>query len=134
MSARTLFTMEQPAFDQCDDMTVDSCDAGIKFNPNTRMSLPHCSDRGFPEKVLADGQMSLRALVEHWLAPGKTQRVRVVEFRNNRVRQQCYVRVEVLKTGERMAMFFFRHQDGIWRVFPPARVRPAMGCSLSFTR
>ncbi|AUT63720.1 hypothetical protein C2L65_18990 [Paraburkholderia terrae] len=83
---------------------------------------------------MADGQTSLRALVEHWLAPGKTQRVRVVEFRNNRVRQQCYVRVEVLKTGERMAMFFFRHQDGIWRVFPPARVRPAMGFSLSFTR
>nr|WP_091777656.1 hypothetical protein [Paraburkholderia steynii] len=83
---------------------------------------------------MADGQTSLRALVEHWLAPGETQRVRVVEFRNSRVRQQCYVRVEVLKTGERMAMFFFRHHDGIWRVFPPARVRPAMGCSLSFTR
>ena len=37
MSARALFTMEQPAFGQCDDMTVDSCDAGIKFNPNTRI-------------------------------------------------------------------------------------------------
>ncbi|TCG10056.1 hypothetical protein BZM27_00955 [Paraburkholderia steynii] len=83
---------------------------------------------------MADGQTSLRALVEHWLAPGEAHRVRVVEFRNNRVRQQCYVRVEVSKTDECMAMFFFRHQDGIWRVFPPARVRPAMGFGRSFTR
>jgi hypothetical protein len=87
----------------------------------------------FRENVLACEQKSLRVLVEHWLAPGTADQVRVVEFRNNRARQQCYVRVELLTTGDQTAMFFFRHADGIWRVFPPARVRPTMGFGYAST-
>ncbi|TDN57910.1 hypothetical protein B0G77_8762 [Paraburkholderia sp. BL10I2N1] len=82
---------------------------------------------------MACEQKSLRALVEHWLAPGTTHQVRVIEFRNNRTRSKCYVRVEVSKTGDRTAMFLFRHDDGIWRVFPPAGARSTMGCSRAST-
>ena len=94
------------------------------------MPPPRC---GLPEDVLACEQKSLRTLVQHWLAPGATHQVRVVEFRNNRARQQCYVRVEVSKTEEPATMFFFRHDDGLWRVFPPARARPEMGASCAYT-
>ena len=84
-------------------------------------------------EALACEQKSLRTLVQHWFAPGATHQVKVVDFRNNRARQQRDVCVEVSKTRDRAEMFLFRHDDGMGRVFPPARVRPAMVAHSAFS-
>jgi hypothetical protein len=75
---------------------------------------------------MASGHNSLRQMVEHWLAPDPTRGVRVLEFRNRRSQRECYVCVETLAASGPVALFFFRHQDGMWRVFPPDRERPMM--------
>lgn len=75
---------------------------------------------------MASGKTSLRAMVEDWLAPGPAKSVRITEFRNRRSRRECHVRVEVLGGEGHVALFFFRHEDGSWCIFPPARERPAM--------
>lgn len=69
---------------------------------------------------------SLREMVEHWLAPDPANGVRVTQFRNRRSKHECYVCVETLTAAGPLALFFFRHQDGAWRIFPPSRERPAM--------
>jgi len=82
---------------------------------------------------MAISNRSLRELVEKWLSPTSSRLVRVKEFKNRHAEHQCYVCVEVqMSTGlEPLAMFFFRHRDGAWRVFPPSRERPAMSFSPS---
>jgi hypothetical protein len=75
---------------------------------------------------MATAKNSLRVVVEHWLAPDPAKGVRVTEFKNRRSRHECYVCVESLTAAGPIALFFFRHQDGAWRVFPPGRERPAM--------
>jgi hypothetical protein len=40
--------------------------------------------------------------------------------------QRRYVCVEAARPAGSLAIFFFRHDDGSWCVFPPATVRPAM--------
>jgi hypothetical protein len=34
--------------------------------------------------------------------------------------------VEALRPGGLLSIFFFRHDDGSWNVFPPQAERPAM--------
>jgi hypothetical protein len=64
-------------------------------------------------------ERSLRFLVEKWLAPSPSIPVRVTEFSRTRTDGRRYVRVETaLAAGER-SLFFFRHDDGCWCVFPP---------------
>ncbi len=64
-------------------------------------------------------EQSLRFLVDKWLAPGPSIPVRVTEFSRTRGGGRRYVRVETaLKAGAR-GLFFFRHDDGCWCVFPP---------------
>lgn len=75
---------------------------------------------------MSTARNSLREMVEHWLAPNPTDELRVTEFRNRRATRECYVCVETLTEAGPVALFFFRHQDGVWRVFPPSRERPAM--------
>ncbi|MFM0133274.1 hypothetical protein PQR09_36250 [Paraburkholderia sediminicola] len=75
---------------------------------------------------MSTAKNSLREIVEHWLAPDPADGLRVTEFRNRRSNQGCYVCVETLTATGPVALFFFRHQDGAWRIFPPSRERPAM--------
>ncbi|REG50990.1 hypothetical protein B0G80_7467 [Paraburkholderia sp. BL6669N2] len=75
---------------------------------------------------MASANNSLRLMVEQWLAPDPAQAVRVIEFRNRRSRHECYVCVETLRDSGPVTLYFFRHQDGAWRIFPPDRERPAM--------
>ena len=71
-------------------------------------------------------EKSLRYLVEKWLAPTPEMRIHVVQFCRMRLDKRRYVRIEAsAPTGSR-AIFFFRHADGNWCVFPPAISRPAM--------
>ncbi|RDK07643.1 hypothetical protein [Cupriavidus lacunae] len=65
-------------------------------------------------------EQCLRAQVEKWLAPGPTTSVHVVEFSRTHLGRRRYVCVETMQPAGLRALFFFRHDDGCWRVFPPA--------------
>lgn len=67
----------------------------------------------------AAGEQSLRFLVEKWLAPSPSIPVRVTEFSRTRTGGRRYVRVETALAAGARGLFFFRHDDGCWCVFPP---------------
>lgn len=71
----------------------------------------------------AAGERSLRFLVEKWLAPGPSIPVRVTEFSRTRGGGRRYVRVEAALASNARGLFFFRHDDGCWCVFPPTADR-----------
>ena len=72
-------------------------------------------------------EKSLRLMVKHWMAPVDTEHVRVTRFRSSKPTGECYVRVETFNAAGAVAMFFFRHRDRRWRIFPPSCERPTMG-------
>jgi hypothetical protein len=63
--------------------------------------------------------------VEKWLAPAPATSVHVIEFGRTRWGGSRYVCVEIAD-GAR-ALFFFRHDDGSWHVFPSASDRKKSG-------
>lgn len=75
---------------------------------------------------MISAEKSLHHVVDKWLAPTPAVRVRVVQFGRMRAGRGRYVHVETsAPTGSR-AIFFFRHEDGCWCVFPPRIARPSM--------
>ncbi|MFM0027416.1 hypothetical protein PQR70_14250 [Paraburkholderia madseniana] len=79
-------------------------------------------------------ERSLHWAVQKWLSPTTGTPVRVIQFaraaqHHTRYRYIC---VEALRAAGILSIFFFRHEDGSWYVFPPAAKRPAMnGCRSS---
>jgi hypothetical protein len=71
-------------------------------------------------KKIRDEQ-SLRCQVEKWLAPTNATPVHVTEFSCTRLGGRRYVSIETADAAR--ALFFFRHDDGSWCVFPPASDR-----------
>ncbi|QGZ64707.1 hypothetical protein [Paraburkholderia acidisoli] len=69
---------------------------------------------------------SLRTLVDKWLAPTACVPARVVRFSRTHEHRLRFVCVEAAHPARTIAIFFFRHDDGSWRVFPPADFGPAM--------
>ncbi|MCG5077092.1 hypothetical protein [Paraburkholderia tagetis] len=78
---------------------------------------------------MASAENSLRLLVEKWLAPTPATPVRVTRFTRTRSKRRRYVRVEAVGPAGSLAIFFFRHDDGTWRVFPAESERAAMSVS-----
>ena len=74
---------------------------------------------------------SLRQQVEKWLAPGLQGQIRVVEFGHIRKGGTRYAHVEASTTCGARAIFFFRHGDGGWCVFPPQTGGPSMAAFVS---
>jgi hypothetical protein len=74
---------------------------------------------------MVGGVCSLRAVVTHWLACGSAEKVRVTAFRHGPAKHGSYVCVEAVRSDGPVAMFFFRHLDGSWRIYPPNRERLA---------
>ena len=74
-------------------------------------------------------ETSLRSLVEKWLGPTSTVPVRVTRFGHAASNQKHGVRIELLLPTGPVGLFFFRHRDGAWCVFPPAAERLAMRAS-----
>ncbi|AXE94722.1 MULTISPECIES: hypothetical protein [Paraburkholderia] len=66
----------------------------------------------------SNGQ-SLRCQVEKWLAPTTTTVVHVTRFSRTGKHGRRYVCVEARSPAGARALFFFRHDDGNWCVFPP---------------
>jgi len=63
---------------------------------------------------------SLRSQVEKWLAPAPAISGHVTRFRRTRLGGRRCVYVETSSSRGVRALFFFRHDDGSWYVFPPA--------------
>jgi hypothetical protein len=73
-------------------------------------------------------EKSLHYLVEKWLAPAPHTQIRVIQFGHMREDRRRYVHVEASAPSGSRAIFFFRHDDGYWCVFPPRIARPSMTC------
>jgi hypothetical protein len=95
---------------------------------------------------MASAEKSLRVMIERWLTPKLSTDVRITRYKDVCPRLERYVCVETFNATGHAAMFFFRHHDGTWRVFPPDQERPAMraeympspysnlpGCALTVT-
>ncbi|CAB3729457.1 hypothetical protein LMG24238_05587 [Paraburkholderia sediminicola] len=63
---------------------------------------------------------SLRCQVEKWLAPTVATPVRVTAFSRTRLTGRRYVCVESASQSGTRTLFFFKHDDGSWYVFPQA--------------
>lgn len=61
-------------------------------------------------------ETSLRSLVDKWTPPNWVGPIRITRFSS--AHRGRYVRVEVSRPEGPFALFFFRHDDGVWRVFP----------------
>ncbi|EIM99968.1 hypothetical protein [Paraburkholderia hospita] len=73
-----------------------------------------------------DWKHSLRKTVEYWLSPSPAALVRVLRFKNRRRTNECFVKVTTSDSSRDAEMYFFRHDDGTWRVFPPNGALPAL--------
>jgi hypothetical protein len=71
-------------------------------------------------------EKSLRLLIEKWLRPTFTTPIRVIRFSHTRPNRRRYVCVEAQRPEGAVALFFFRHDDGMWYVFPPETGRLTM--------
>lgn len=75
---------------------------------------------------MSTAEKSLHSLVEKWLAPDPRSRIRVVRFGHIGGDSRRYAHVEASTAAGLRAIFFFRHNDGGWCVFPPRVERPSM--------
>ncbi|MPW23241.1 hypothetical protein GCT13_42395 [Paraburkholderia sp. CNPSo 3157] len=67
------------------------------------------------------GEQSLRFVVEKWLGFNPRKTARITAFSRTVSGGRRYVCVETTHDSEQLALFFFRHGDGCWRVFPLLR-------------
>ncbi|SAL17930.1 hypothetical protein AWB68_00537 [Caballeronia choica] len=65
--------------------------------------------------------ISLRSLVDKWLAPTRLMPARVTQVGRLLANRARYVRPERHTSGEAITIIFFRHDDGSWCVFQPLR-------------
>ncbi|NVH71865.1 hypothetical protein FSB08_04670 [Paraburkholderia sp. JPY432] len=72
------------------------------------------------------GESSLRSLIEKWLAPTATAPVHVTRCTFANSSQTRCVLARSSASERSLAIFFFRHDDGAWRVFPPPPRKPEM--------
>ena len=69
---------------------------------------------------------SLHRLVDKWLGPTPAAPARVVRMRRGGATPTRCVCVEVQRPSGLLSVFFFRHEDGSWCVFPPTHGRLSM--------
>jgi hypothetical protein len=63
--------------------------------------------------------------VDRWLGPTSATHLRKLRFYRARMHRRR-VCVEAMDSGGLLSILFFRHDDGSWNVYPPAKARPAM--------
>jgi hypothetical protein len=73
------------------------------------------------------GAGSLRSVIEKWLSPNPAMPMRIAEFSRSPSNRRRYIRVELARSTDTLVLFFFRHDDGTWCVFPSEAQRPVMG-------
>jgi hypothetical protein len=65
-------------------------------------------------------EKSLRWLIEKWLPSTPDASLRLTRYAGSKSRRRRIVRVQTSGAGMPFDIFFFRHDDGAWRIFPPA--------------
>jgi hypothetical protein len=71
-------------------------------------------------------ETSLGSLIEKWFAPSATSEVRLTRYaRAHPIGSRC-VRVEAQRMKDPVAIYFFQHRDGSWRLFPPEHRHASM--------
>lgn len=68
---------------------------------------------------MKDAATSLRFLFEKWIGNGDPAATRVIRTRHPSQGTGC-VEVQFERASELHSIWFFRHGDGAWRVFPPS--------------
>ena len=78
-------------------------------------------------------EKSLRLLVEKWLTPTPATPIRVTRFSRTHSNSNWrrYVRVEAQRPQGSITLFFFQHDDGAWRVFPPETGRLTLRAAIA---
>ena len=78
-------------------------------------------------------EQSLRILVEKWLGAVSAGHLHVHSIHRVRAGRRRCVCIEVERAASPFSsafssftLFFFRHDDGAWHIYPPEAVRPAM--------
>ncbi|WP_084688110.1 hypothetical protein [Paraburkholderia oxyphila] len=66
---------------------------------------------------MSGDSQSLRWAVDKWLTPWQSSSLRVARVAGTKALERC-VRIEVRRPQGLLTLFFFRHDDGAWRVFP----------------
>ena len=80
------------------------------------------------KRMTKNGARPLRLLIEKWFGSSASIPCRVTEFGRTRSNRRRYVCVEAKRATGSLAIFFFRHDDGSWHVFPPA-AESTVSCS-----
>ncbi|MFM0514462.1 hypothetical protein P0D80_44045 [Paraburkholderia sp. RL17-373-BIF-A] len=70
--------------------------------------------------------ITLRSLVEKWLAPTLSMPARVTQIGRVLATHARYVRLEGCTSAGPLTIIFFKHDDGSWGVYPPVPASPAM--------
>lgn len=73
---------------------------------------------------MTDVRMSLRAAIDKWV--GRTAAHPISVVRHGHGQSRRYVHVELSRSQAAHVIFFFRHDNGNWNVFPPETRRPTM--------
>ena len=79
-------------------------------------------------------EQSLRSQVEKWLAPAPATPVHVTRFSLNGWNGRRYVCVETSSPAGVRALFFFRHDNGSWSVFPQTANRRKLAAEHPLTQ
>ncbi|WOD16528.1 hypothetical protein [Paraburkholderia kirstenboschensis] len=74
---------------------------------------------------MAASERSLRELIEKWLDASGAASARIQLQPGARQGNRRCICVEAQRETGILTLFFFRHGDGLWHVFPPDE-RPAM--------
>ncbi len=64
---------------------------------------------------------ALRELIAKWFGQGNASQLRITRLHGPGLERGC-IRPELANAGQPLAIVFFRHQAGCWRIFPPTRV------------
>ncbi len=70
---------------------------------------------------------SLRAMADKWLFLRPDTQVHVTRIAQGARKHRSCVNVSAVGAVGESGMFFFRHDDGGWYIFPPGEARPALG-------
>ncbi|MGF6979537.1 hypothetical protein QFZ94_008052 [Paraburkholderia sp. JPY465] len=70
---------------------------------------------------------SLHAMADKWLGLQPEKQVRAKRLAHGRRWRGSCVYVSAAGAMGEVGMFFFRHDDGAWYIFPPGESRPSIG-------
>jgi|SRR6516225_6516273 hypothetical protein len=100
----------------------------MAFRLDARTDL-HSIDSSYIEGEIMGSNRSLRSEVEKLVGPTRGRGACVRLLDRSRSSGTCRVCIQIDRPTGTFSLFFFRHADGTWHLFPPGQRRPVMGMS-----